>query len=84
MAFVRTALSSAEILLMIAITIPTFVVGVLPLGVIYFYALRYYVSTSRQLRRLESTTRSPIYSHFQVRCCVCFIYNLIFSNKYIF
>lgn len=42
-----------------------FVFFVIPLGLLYRFYQKYYLATSRELRRLDSVSRSPIFAHFQ-------------------
>ncbi|RLV89993.1 Metal resistance protein YCF1 [Spathaspora sp. JA1] len=42
-----------------------FVFLILPLGILYIYYQQYYLRTSRELRRLDSVSRSPIFANFQ-------------------
>ena len=44
--------------------IPIFVAVIVPISVLFFFVQTFYVNTSRQLKRLESVSRSPVYSHF--------------------
>ena len=49
---------------MVSLQTPIILLAILPLVVIYYWVQRIYISTSRQLKRIDSTTRSPIYNHF--------------------
>ncbi|EXJ72334.1 uncharacterized protein A1O5_04838 [Cladophialophora psammophila CBS 110553] len=49
----------------IAASTPIFLVLAVPLGFVYIMYQKYYLRTSRELKRLDSVSRSPIYAHFQ-------------------
>lgn len=52
-------------LIVISASAPAFVTVIIPLAIVYFWIQRYYLRTSRELKRLDSVTKSPVYAHFQ-------------------
>ncbi|KAH8910126.1 hypothetical protein BR93DRAFT_925155 [Coniochaeta sp. PMI_546] len=64
MLFVNAA-RSCFTLVVISVTTPAFVALIIPLTLMYMFIQRYYLRTSRELKRLDSVSRSPIYAHFQ-------------------
>ncbi|KAI9893113.1 MAG: hypothetical protein M1814_000660 [Vezdaea aestivalis] len=63
MLFTNVARSGAT-LAVISYGVPPFIALIIPLLGLYLYIQRYYLRTSRELRRLDSTSRSPIFAHF--------------------
>merc|ERR1739848_318081 len=57
-------LTSLATLVIISFVTPLFLVLVFPLAYVYRYTQQYYIASSRELKRLDSVSRSPIYSHF--------------------
>nr|XP_021513225.1 multidrug resistance-associated protein 1 isoform X3 [Meriones unguiculatus] len=62
--FMGSLFSVIGAVIVILLATPIAAVIIPPLGLVYFFVQRFYVASSRQLKRLESVSRSPVYSHF--------------------
>ncbi|XP_029311724.1 canalicular multispecific organic anion transporter 2 isoform X1 [Cottoperca gobio] len=69
--WMRTFWYTLNVLLICSALTPMFLIVIGPLMVFYWWVQRFYVATSRQLKRLESVSRSPIYSHFSETVTGC-------------
>jgi hypothetical protein len=58
------ALGALSVVVVVAIHTPPLLVGMLPMLAAALFVAHCYLKSSRELKRLESNTRSPIYSHF--------------------
>uniref|UniRef100_V5I844 ABC-type glutathione-S-conjugate transporter n=1 Tax=Anoplophora glabripennis TaxID=217634 RepID=V5I844_ANOGL len=61
---IQTTIKVIGTMAVISYTTVLFLIVIVPIALLYYFIQRFYVATSRQLKRLESISRSPIYSHF--------------------
>ena len=62
--YLYNGLGTISILFLLSSITPMFIFAVIPVSIMYYYISSYYLKTSRELKRLDSTTRSPIYAQF--------------------
>jgi ABC-type multidrug transport system fused ATPase/permease subunit len=61
--FIGMLVDALSVFIVIIYTTPWFAAPILPVGIIYWFIQRYYRATSRELKRIEAITRSPLYVH---------------------
>ncbi|KAF9078085.1 metal resistance protein YCF1 [Rhodocollybia butyracea] len=60
----RMFVVTSSIILVIGSSFPLFLLAVVPLGWFYLMVMKYYLATSRELKRLDAVSRSPIFAWF--------------------
>ncbi|XP_017337542.1 multidrug resistance-associated protein 4 isoform X1 [Ictalurus punctatus] len=61
--FIQVFLQIVGVIAVATSVIPWILVPVLPLLIVFLFLRRYFLQTSRDIKRLEATTRSPVFSH---------------------
>ncbi|XP_061082797.1 multidrug resistance-associated protein 4 [Conger conger] len=61
--FIQVFLQILGVIAVATSVIPWILIPVLPLLIVFIVLRRYFLQTSRDIKRLESTTRSPVFSH---------------------
>merc|ERR1719295_586655 len=61
---IRITLMMLATTLGVCIVTPWFAIALLPMGILYYYLQKYFITTSRELRRLSTLMNSPIFSNF--------------------
>ncbi|XP_060579428.1 ATP-binding cassette sub-family C member 3-like [Ruditapes philippinarum] len=56
--------STLAVVIVVGITTPIFIAAIIPVAILFAFAVKFYLPTARQMRRTESVKRSPIYNHF--------------------
>ena len=60
----NSVLKTTVTVIILLMQTPYFLVAFLPLMLVYTFVQRLYIASSRQLKRIDSTSKSPVYTHF--------------------
>ncbi|KAK7030741.1 P-loop containing nucleoside triphosphate hydrolase protein [Favolaschia claudopus] len=61
---VRTGAVCLSIVVVIGASFPLFLISIIPLSWFYLRVMKYYLATSRELKRLDAVSKSPIFAWF--------------------
>ncbi|XP_035661440.1 ATP-binding cassette sub-family C member 9-like isoform X2 [Branchiostoma floridae] len=60
--FLSAGLKVVSAIIAVAVITPYFLIGMIPIIVFYYFMQKFYRATARELQRIESIKRSPVYS----------------------
>ncbi|XP_033123425.1 ATP-binding cassette sub-family C member 9-like isoform X2 [Anneissia japonica] len=61
---IRSTVSCVAALIVNTIVVPVFIAIVFPVMIIYYIVQKFFIATSRELQRLDSITKSPVFAYF--------------------